>query len=594
MKKYVLTIAVLLFVLMSGSLYSLSNFNYTGIAFNGTGEILPSQSVNVNIKIIVSGTVSYEENHTGVTTDQFGAYTVEVGSGTLVSGVLSSITATKELRIQATISGGGTWVEKTLKPNVAVTGANTSPTSWELTGNAGTTAGTDFVGTTDNIRLDLRANNTIAETILPNGNVGIGTTTPNNTIQVAGLINFPNSDYSTFIGYSSGNSNTGDYNTAVGYNSLYSNTTGYENTVSGYQSLYSNTTGFRNTASGYQSLYFNTTGRRNTASGDQSLYSNTKGYANTAIGDGALYSNDTTTWNTAIGIEALYSNTGDFNTAIGAAALYSNTTGYDNTASGINSLYSNTTGIRNTASGVEALYSDSTGDYNTASGAAALHENTTGDNNTASGSFALYYNTTGNNNTASGYCALLNNTTGSNNVAIGRNAGRLLADGSSPNQSADSSIYIGYNTKASANDVTNEIVFGYNAIGIGSNTVVLGNNDIVTTALKGNVGIGTTTPSTLLDVNGNTTVTGDFRANGITVGGIQTVSDASNPASITETIIQITYGTTTTYTLPAGTAGQIVYVANTSAVAHTVGSTAIAVNTGCAFVYLGGNWIPMK
>jgi len=95
-------------------------------------------------------------------------------------------------------------------------------------------------------------------------------------------------------------------------------------------------------------------------------------------------------------------------------------------------------------------------------------------------------------------------------------------------------------------------------------------------------------------LNGTLTVTGDLTANGITVGGIQTVSTASNPASITETILQITYGTTTTYTLPAGTTGQIVYVANTSAVSHTVGSTTIAAGTGCTFVYVGGNWIPMK
>ena len=54
-----------------------------------------------------------------------------------------------------------------------------------------------------------------------------------------------------------------------------------------------------------------------------------------------------------------------------------------------------------------------------------------------------------------------------------------------------------------ADNDQNEIVIGYNAIGVGSNSVVLGNDSITKTILKGNVGIGTTTPAEKLDVNGN-------------------------------------------------------------------------------------------
>ena len=49
---------------------------------------------------------------------------------------------------------------------------------WSLTGNAGTTAGTNFLGTTDAIDLVFKTNNTEWVRILSTGNVGIGTSTP--------------------------------------------------------------------------------------------------------------------------------------------------------------------------------------------------------------------------------------------------------------------------------------------------------------------------------------------------------------------------------------------------------------------------------
>lgn len=55
--------------------------------------------------------------------------------------------------------------------------------------------------------------------VLSNGYVGIGTTTPNNTLQVNNLIKFDDTKYSTFIGYASGTSNTGNNNSFFGYNS---------------------------------------------------------------------------------------------------------------------------------------------------------------------------------------------------------------------------------------------------------------------------------------------------------------------------------------------------------------------------------------
>jgi hypothetical protein len=137
---------------------------------------------------------------------------------------------------------------------------------------------------------------------------------------------------------------------------------------------------------------------------------------------------------------------------------------------------------------------------NTALGASALNANTTGGTNTAVGFAALESNTTGSSNSAVGFASLFSNTTGGSNSAVGVSAGRYIANGATLNTVTNNSVYLGASTKALASNQTNQIVIGYNAIGLGSNTAVLGNDNIETTALKGNVGIGTTSPQGKLHV----------------------------------------------------------------------------------------------
>jgi hypothetical protein len=142
---------------------------------------------------------------------------------------------------------------------------------------------------------------------------------------------------------------------------------------------------------------------------------------NTAIGANALQNNNSGCCNTASGWRALQSNTtGQVNTATGELALLSNTTGGNNTASGAFALFSNISGGSNTASGAGALQNNTTGDENTATGGSALGSNTTGIENTASGAGALQSNISGNFNTASGWGALFSNTTGQLNTAAGQ------------------------------------------------------------------------------------------------------------------------------------------------------------------------------
>ncbi len=198
-------------------------------------------------------------------------------------------------------------------------------------------------------------------------------------------------------------------------------------------------------------------------------------------------------------------NESSYNTGVGYQTLASLTTGFANTASGYQALYSNISGSSNTASGYRALYSNTTGSANTASGRVALYYNTTGYNNTACGALALRSNTSGYNNTACGYVALFNNTTGSSNVAVGFEAGRYAgSSGYTPNETSSNSVYIGAETRAGADGITNEIVIGYGAVGNGSNTATYGNGSMARHIFPaGNVGIGTTSPDVTLDVAGN-------------------------------------------------------------------------------------------
>jgi hypothetical protein len=348
--------------------------------------------------------------------------------------------------------------------------------------------------------------------------VGIGTTSPNEQLQITGNLRLPATTVTagiikvgadrfihnygmgnTFVGVKAGNltmeggdntangymalysnttggantangggalscNTTGDGNTANGYMALYFNTTGHKNTANGFAALYLNTIGFDNAANGYAALTHNTTGAHNIANGYMALWANTTGTFNTANGSLALYSNTTGYANTANGYDALYSNTtGDSNTANGSQALYSNTTGYHNTANGSQALYFNTTGYHNTANGNEALYSNTTGYQNTANGQKALFNNTTGDSNTATGDRALYSNTTGGGNTANGYMALYSNTTGHENTATGLEA--LYSNTTGTFNTANGSLALNSNTTGYDNTANGWVALASNTTG---------------------------------------------------------------------------------------------------------------------------------
>ena len=75
----------------------------------------------------------------------------------------------------------------------------------------------------------------------------------------------------------------------------------------------------------------------------------------------------------------------------------------------------------------------------------------------------------------------------SQTVAVGTSAARYLADGSTALTRSENCVYLGAMTRASAEDVTNENVFGYNATGIGSNSTVLGSSAVTKCQIFGDL-----------------------------------------------------------------------------------------------------------
>jgi len=359
-------------------------------------------------------------------------------------------------------------------------------TGWALTGNSGTTPGTNFVGTSDNNDVVFKRNGVqsgLLNSALNNTSWGVSALNPATTgtgnvaTGVSALTSNTSGTGNVAVGgFSLTGNTTGASNVATGYRALYTNTTGSDNIAignaalnlntvginniaSGTSSLSANTTGSGNVATGYQTLMNNTTGSSSVVNGFQALLNNTTGNFNIAVGSNALYSNvagsngvaigdhsqfyannTTTPWtnyNTSVGYLSLRgsstaaNNTGNYNTALGYLTLMNNSTGLYNVAIGNSALRDNSTGGYNIAMGSNSLVSNTTGSYNSAIGTSALLGNLTGDNNTAMGYVSLYSNTTGSFNSAMGFYSLFYNTTGIENSSFGNNSLRNNTTGSS-------------------------------------------------------------------------------------------------------------------------------------------------------------------
>ncbi|MFT3795026.1 hypothetical protein [Flavobacterium sp.] len=285
-------------------------------------------------------------------------------------------------------------------------GANSG---WSMSGNAGTTPGTHFIGTTDDKDLILKRNNVRA------GQIG----TLNTALGVDALVGNSTGTHNVAVGNNAlSAANPGNYSTAVGSYSLFKNT--FPGSVGvGISSLENNTTGQYNTAIGTNALRTNVTGAYNTATGYNSLYDNT-GWYNTAYGVNSISSNSDGQQNAGFGFNVLQKNkTGSWNTAMGNGAMFFNIGGQENTAVGYDALHANLEGDYNVSVGVNSYFTNESGNCNTVLGTGAMYWHQTGSNNVALGMEAMNNQTSGSNNIAIGKGANVPSLTGSDQLSIG-------------------------------------------------------------------------------------------------------------------------------------------------------------------------------
>ncbi|HBA60616.1 MAG TPA: hypothetical protein DCZ92_07320 [Elusimicrobia bacterium] len=243
------------------------------------------------------------------------------------------------------------------------------------------------------------------------------------------------------VGDEAGRVNTATYNSFVGSRAGYANTTGNYNAFDGSYAGYANTAGYYNTFVG-----------------SLAGYSNTDGDYNSFIGGNAGYANTTAGANSFVGYHAGYTNTvGQYNVFFGAWAGLYNTTGWANSFVGMDAGQSNTSGVFNSLVGNKAGYYNQTGSANSVLGGYA-------------GGYGAGAVNSFSSSTIMGYKAGYGLSTGSDNILLGFQAGDSLTTGTR-------NIIIGYDQDASSGPATSNtlniggVIYGNlssGSIGIGT------------------------------------------------------------------------------------------------------------------------------
>jgi type VI secretion system Hcp family effector len=190
MKKIYLSIFLAVILAVSSFCQVPDAINYQSVVRDQNGNILPNQPVNFRISILQggpNGAIVYREIQEKITS-QIGLVTLEIGRGTPDMGDFPSInwdSGNYYLQTEMDATGGMNFQSmgssELLSVPYALFSKNSNVTGWSLRGNSGTNPANDFVGTKDSTGLAFRTNNNERMRIAPQGNVGIGTASPDNS-----------------------------------------------------------------------------------------------------------------------------------------------------------------------------------------------------------------------------------------------------------------------------------------------------------------------------------------------------------------------------------------------------------------------------
>jgi|694.fasta_scaffold69435_2 hypothetical protein len=117
MKKLLLTIALLLATNYLILAQAPPAINYQAVARNASGAELANQTISLRISFknnSANGATVYSETHTGVNTNQFGLFTIELGNGTAVTGTFGAIdwsTGAKFLKVEMDPNNGTAYLD---------------------------------------------------------------------------------------------------------------------------------------------------------------------------------------------------------------------------------------------------------------------------------------------------------------------------------------------------------------------------------------------------------------------------------------------------------------------------------------------------
>ncbi len=534
-KLLLTTLFTFVFYLLSSQVPQ--GFNYQAIARDASGNPIINILMPVRITIqsdSLGGTICWIEEHSSVTTNGFGLFTLILGKGVRQTG--STVATFNDIDWKVTpkfikteinyngwknmgssrlwsvpysqISGGlyGSINKLTVKGDVI----STDSTLFEVKNNTGQTIfavypegvrifvddgiakgvkggfaiggfGTAKAASQEYFRVTRDSTRVYVNPLAKGtkGGFAIGGFGAKGNLD--NFLNLTTENY--FIGHQSGSSNTtGLYNTFLGYQSGLSNTLGSNNCFMGKMSGKMNTKGTNNVFIGFESGYNNTGGDNsfqgsdNTFIGSNSGHENTSGWSNIFIGNGAGYK----------------TNDGYRNIFLGVGAGYENIDGSDNIYFGNSAGQYNTSGYGNIFLGVTAGNHNQTGSENIFFGTWSGGFNTSGSNNICIGRQTGMQNN-GSDNVYIGPMAGMYNTVGINNLFLGSLAGGTNSGGSG-------NVFLGYHA-------------GYNETG--SNKLYIANSEVDPPIIYGDfsskrVGIGTTTPGYTLDVYGSVAGQGGF------------------------------------------------------------------------------------